>query len=269
VAAFPRWLTPWALAAATFAVFLPALWNEFVEWDDYVNLFENPHYRGLGWSQLRWMFTNTLMGHYIPVTWLTFGLDFTLWDMNPIGYHLTNNLLHAANAAVFYLVARRLLAAASPEGRPGVDLAAAMATLFFAMHPLRAESVAWATERRDVLSGLFFLLSVLLYLSAADASRARRGARLAASVGCFALGLLSKSIIMTLPLCLVILDVYPLGRLPWQPWRWGAAAARRVLLEKVPFSSSEWAGPRSPTGRWRTTTTSPRSPSTRGQRGLA
>jgi Flp pilus assembly protein TadD len=136
---------------------------------------------------------------------------------------------------VFYLVARRLVAAGSSDRRPGLALAAAMATLFFALHPLRAESVAWATERRDVLSGLFFLLSVLLYLSAADGRRVGRRALLAASVGCFALGLLSKSIIMTLPLCLVIVDVYPLGRLPWQTWRWGYPGARRVLLEKIPF----------------------------------
>ncbi len=228
-------LTPWALAAIAFTGFLPALWNDFVEWDDYVNLFENPHYRGLGLSQLRWMVTSTLMGHYIPVTWLTFGLDYALWGMNPLGYHLTNILLHAANAALFYLVARRLLAAATDWSPRGLGIGAAAAALFFALHPLRAESVAWATERRDVLSGLFFLLTVLLYVRAADGRDAGRRPLLAASVVCFALGLLSKSIIMTLPLCLVILDVYPLARLPWQPWRWTAPAPRRVLLEKVPF----------------------------------
>jgi Flp pilus assembly protein TadD len=235
------WLMPWALAAVTFSVFLPTLWNDFVEWDDYVNLFENPHYRGLGWAQLRWMFTSTLMGHYIPVSWLSFGLDYTLWGMNPVGYHLTNNVLHAANAGLFCLVARRLLAAAD-GGRAALGLAAAMATGFFALHPLRAESVAWATERRDVLSGLFFLLSVWCYLSATDGRVAGRRSWLAASVGCFGLGLLSKSIIMTLPLCLLILDVYPLRRLSWQPWRWGHAAARRVLIEKAPFLAVGAAG---------------------------
>ena len=79
----------------TLLVFSPGLRNGFVHWDDYVNLIGNPHYRGLGWSQIRWMFSSTLMGHYIPITWLTFGLDYTLWGMNPFGYHLTNTLIHA------------------------------------------------------------------------------------------------------------------------------------------------------------------------------
>jgi Flp pilus assembly protein TadD len=238
----PRVL-PWLLAGITFATFLPALWNGFVEWDDYVNLIENQRYRGLGWPQLRWMATTTLMGHYIPVTWLTFGLDYSLWGMNPLGYHLTNNALHALNAAVFYLVALRLLRAASGATGALLRLSAATATLFFALHPLRAESVAWATERRDVLSGLFFLLTILLYLRAAQApDGARRRGVLAASAACFALGLLSKSIIMTLPALLLILDVYPLGRLPWQPWRWSQRAARPVLLEKAPFFAVGLAG---------------------------
>jgi Flp pilus assembly protein TadD len=234
---------PWLLAAITFVAFLPALGNGFVEWDDYVNLIENPHYRGLGWPHLRWMLTTTLMGHYIPVTWLSFGLDYALWGMNPLGYHLTNNVLHAVNAALFYWVALRLLGAACRTTGTRLRLSAATATLFFALHPLRAESVAWATERRDVLSGLFFLLTIGLYLRAADAPEGarRRGVR-AAAVICFALGLLSKSIIMTLPLVLLLLDVYPLARLPWQPWRWTQAAARRALLEKAPLFGVGVAG---------------------------
>ena len=97
-----------------------------------------------------------------------------------------------------------------------------MATLFFALHPLRAESVAWATERRDVLSGLFFLLTILLYLKAARGRRrAAPPAARGVSVACYALALLSKSIVMTLPLVLVLLDIYPLGRLQlrWTLWR--------------------------------------------------
>src|SRR5262249_56450983 len=103
--------------------------------------------------------------------------------MRPLGYHLTNVLIHAANAALFYLIALRLLArATSLAGAPG-RLAAAAAALFFALHPLRAESVAWATERRDVLSGLFFLATVLTYLAAVETrgrSRRWRGAGAAA-----------------------------------------------------------------------------------------
>jgi tetratricopeptide (TPR) repeat protein len=229
-------LAPWVIAGLAAVVFAPSLLNGFVEWDDYVNLYTNEKFRGLGWAQLEWMFTTTLMGHYIPVTWLAFGLDYTLWGLDPVGYHLTNVVLHAANAALFYAIARRLLARALPDA-PAISLiaGAALAALFFALHPLRAESVAWVTERRDVLSALFTFTAVLAYLKAADADGVRRVRLLAASVGAFGLALLSKSIAMTLPLVLVVLDVYPLRRLPGD-WRaWAAPAVRRVCREKVPF----------------------------------
>ena len=91
----------------TVAVFSPALRYGFILWDDDRNLLTNPSYRGLGWPQIHWAFTSAVMGHWIPVTWLTFGVDHALWGMNAFGYHLTNILLHAANAALFYLLARR------------------------------------------------------------------------------------------------------------------------------------------------------------------
>ncbi len=100
-------LAPLAIGLVTFLVFSGVLRNEFVNWDDDLNFLNNVHYRGLGWTQIHWMFTN-LLGHYIPLTWLTLGLDFVLWGMNPAGYHLTNLLLHCANAIVFYFVGRRL-----------------------------------------------------------------------------------------------------------------------------------------------------------------
>src|SRR2546423_2710884 len=157
------------LVLAVVIVFVHGLYNEFVEWDDPINLVNNKQFRGLGWPQIRWMLSATLMGHYIPVTWLTFGLDYVMWGMEPSGYHLTNLVLHAANVVLFFAVARHLLPRALPwatalELRAGAGLAA----LFFGIHPLRAESVAWATERRDVLSGLMFLLCVLCYLSSID-----------------------------------------------------------------------------------------------------
>ncbi len=230
----PRFI-PFALSLVTFAVFSPALRNGFVEWDDYTNLFENPHFRGVHWTHIRWMFTSTLMGHYIPFTWLTFGLDYTLWGMNPFGYHLTNVLVHAANAALFYLVALRLLSKATSLTGPTLRLAGSMATLLFALHPLRAESVAWATERRDVLSGFFFLLAVLTYLKAAESEGGRRRWLLTTSLGSYLLALTSKSIVMTLPLVLVLLDVYPLGRLQWRWREWASPTARAVLREKLPY----------------------------------
>jgi len=228
---------PWAIAGVTFAVFAPALLNGFVEWDDHVNLLKNEDYRGLGLTQLRWMFTATLMGHYIPVTWLTFGLDYLLWGMEPFGYHLTNLLLHAVNAVLVYALARRLLGRVLTDTTPlRTTAGAVLAALAFALHPLRAESVAWATERRDVLSACLFFVVLLLYLGAAEARGAARRWRLAGALGAFVLAILAKSIVMTLPLVLVLLDIYPLGRLG--PWRtWGGAAARSVWLEKLPFAA--------------------------------
>ncbi|HET7874647.1 MAG TPA: hypothetical protein VFN71_03905, partial [Methylomirabilota bacterium] len=108
----PRILPPLAVAALSFAAFLPSLDGPFLSWDDDVNFVSNPDYRGFGWQQLRWMLTTTLMGHWIPLTWLSFGVNYALGGIDPWGYHLGNLLLHAANAVLFYLVARRLLAAA-------------------------------------------------------------------------------------------------------------------------------------------------------------
>jgi tetratricopeptide (TPR) repeat protein len=147
--------------------------------------------------------------------------------MAPRGYHLTSLLLHAATAVAFALVAHRLL-----RGRPHAWLGAAVAALLFAVHPLRVESVAWITERRDVLSGGFYVLTILLYLRYAD-GRAGRRAYLAA-IGTSALALLSKSMAVSLPAVLIVLDVYPLGRLGGRTG-WTTPVARRVWREKVPF----------------------------------
>ena len=236
------WVIPLALAAVTVVAFLPALENQWVEWDDYIVLVKNEHYRGLGVAQLRWMFSNILMGHYVPVTWLTLGLDYVLWGMKPVGYHLTNLLLHVANVVLVYILASRLLGKATALPLPALRAAAATATLFFALHPLRAESVAWATERRDVLSGLFFFLTVLLYLRAAEREGTRRRRLLAGSLVCLVLGLLSKAILMTVPAVLILLDVYPLRRLDANPRRWREPAFRRVWAEKIPYALLGLAG---------------------------
>src|SRR5438132_8164568 len=230
-----RWLVPMLIALATFAAFLPTLQNEFVGWDDVTNFLENPDYRGLAWTQLRWM-SATHLGHYIPLTWMTLGLVYLLWGMNPVVYHLTSLLLHAANAVVFFFVVGRILTLAlpSPSGRGhALAVSAGFAALVFAIHPLRVESVAWATERRDVLSGLFYLLTILVYLQACERGERGRGWYWAA-VGLFAGALLSKSMAVNLPVVLLILDVYPLRRLGG-PIGWRSEPARRVYVEKIPF----------------------------------
>ena len=105
---------PATVAVLTVLAFSPTFDNGVVDWDDTGNLRDNESYRGLGWTQLKWMFTTVHMGHYIPLTWLTFGIDYVVWGMDLFGYHLTNLLLHAANAVLAYLIAVRLLAVAVP-----------------------------------------------------------------------------------------------------------------------------------------------------------
>jgi Flp pilus assembly protein TadD len=218
---------PLLVAVGAFVAFLPALDGAFLDWDDDRNFLWNTGYRGLGPAQLKWMFTATWMGHYIPLTWLTLGLNYALGGMAPWGYHLGNCLIHAANAALVFLVARRLLTAATlplsnaageaaharPTSATAAALGGAAAALLWAVHPLRVESVAWITERRDVLCGFFYLLAVLAYLRGATRDRTLSGRWLAASLVAFGGALGSKAIAMTLPLTLLVLDVYPLGRL--------------------------------------------------------
>jgi tetratricopeptide (TPR) repeat protein len=224
------------LVLAVVIVFAHGLYNDFVQWDDPINLLDNKKFRGLGWPQIEWMFSTTLMGHYIPVTWLTFGLDYVLWGMEPAGYHFTNLVLHAGNVVLFFFLGLWLLPRALPWATVlEVRAAAALAALFFGIHPLRAESVAWATERRDVLSGLMFIACLLCYVTSTVRDGWARRRRLAAALTFFVLALLSKSITMTLPLALLIIDFYPLRRLPLAPAAWLRQPGRRVLLEKIPF----------------------------------
>ena len=213
---------------ASAAPFLPTLTAGFVNWDDDVNITNNPAFRGLGWANLRWMLTATLLGHWIPLTWLTLGANYAIGGLDPWGYHLVNVLIHAATAAVFFLVARRLVAAALGGGGLAVDLGAALAALVFGTHPLRVESVAWITERRDVLCALFYMLAVLAYLRGVEGGRTLSGRWRALALAAFAASLLSKAMPMTFPATLLLLDWYPLRR--------GALGWRRLAVEKIPFA---------------------------------
>jgi tetratricopeptide (TPR) repeat protein len=219
------WIPPLLVVVMTVAVFLPALQGQFLNWDDDTNFLSNPHYRGLAPANLRWMFTDfTYL--YIPFTWLTLGLDYVLWGMNPVGYHATSLVLHGMNALLFFLVLRELLRRARPDGEaPLRDWIAAAGAGFFSLHPLRVESVAWITERRDLTSGAFFLLTLLNYLRWTET---RRPVWLCSSIGCFAGMILSKPMGMTLPLVLLVIDAFPLRR-------FSTEKLRPLLLEKVPY----------------------------------
>lgn len=231
-----HWAYALLLGAACFAAFYPALLNGFVSWDDKAYFLSNPDYRGLGPAQLRWMFTTFLMGNYHPLTWLTLGADYLVWGLNPFGYHLTNLCLHAGCAVVFFFVAARLLRLALPAtgagGQDAVACGAAFSALLFALHPLRVESVAWASERKDVLCAFFFLLTILFYLKhvAEEGAGSLWRRWLGLSLGAYVLALLSKSMAVSLPAVLLVLDIYPLRGLR-------GPGARKVWLEKLAYAA--------------------------------
>jgi Flp pilus assembly protein TadD len=226
------------VAVLTLLAFMRVLDNDFVNWDDDLTLRQNLAYRSLGVENLRWMFTTFHTGHYMPATWISFAFDYLLWGMDPFGYHLTNLLLHTANAILVFLIARQLLFYAAPgQDRTGLLLGSVVGALFFSIHPLRVESVAWATERKDVLCGFFYLLAVLAYI---QAWRSRTGEVLArrwywSSLVFFALALLSKAMAMTLPITLLILDLYPLRRWSRGAGGWLRAITYNLVSEKLPY----------------------------------
>jgi hypothetical protein len=215
-----------ALVALVLAAFQPALGADFqTSWDDNVNLLAHERWRGFGADELRWMATGFRLGHWHPLTWLSFALDHALWGMDPAGYHLTNVALHAAGAVALFFLCRAVLRAA---GSPAAERVAPafVAAALFAVHPLRVESVAWITERRDVLSGVLLVATLLAWLRW-RASGARRWYALA--LGVYALSLGAKAWGMTLPAVLLVLDAWPLARFRRE-------SAARLVLEKVPFA---------------------------------
>ncbi|PIR15223.1 MAG: hypothetical protein COV48_15560 [Elusimicrobia bacterium CG11_big_fil_rev_8_21_14_0_20_64_6] len=184
------------VATAVFATFAPALSAGFVGWDDVPFIVDNPAIRGLDLAHLRLMARSFIGGVWIPLTWFSFAIDHALWGIDPIGYQLTSLLIHGASALLFYEVCVLLL------GEDG--WAAVLAALFFAVHPLRVESVAWAAERKGVLSGLLWITALLAHLLS---ERAKRPALLRAAALCaYALSLAAKPNGLTFPLVLLAAD---------------------------------------------------------------
>ena len=224
-------------AAICLLVFLRALACDFINWDDPLYVTENPAIRILDWEFVRSAFTTSYMGWWMPLTWISFAIDYQIWGLNPFGYHLTNILLHAANTGMVVLIAGLLFQQTAPkQGQPEWPwrAAALLSGLLWGIHPLRVESVAWVTERKDVLNGLFTLGSVLLYLHYVQ--RKDRGEKGPAVVSAYLLSLFSlllsvtaKPVSVVIPAMLLVMDWYPLGRL-----KRGNLAA--CLLEKIPFA---------------------------------
>jgi cytochrome c-type biogenesis protein CcmH/NrfG len=210
------------LAVVVFVAFAPSLTNGFVNSDDNVYITENTAIRALSWQNLRAIFGSSFTGVYVPLTVLSYALEYQVFGLNPTGYHVDNLLLHVANCLlVFWLM---LLLGSGPW------VAVAVAA-FFGLHPMRVESVAWVTERKDVLFGFFYLLALVGYLRCVDFSRrsgerARRRGRTWywVSLAAFMLSVFSKPMAVTLPLVLVLVD-FLVGR----------RITRRTLVEKAPF----------------------------------
>jgi len=222
------WLVAILLGLVTFLVFLPAVAGDFVNWDDDKYVFANPRVlAGLSVTGLSQAFTDVVFCNWAPLTILSYQLDVTLLGQKPWAFHFTNVLLHSMAVGGLFLALARL------TGCVGRSAAAA---ILFAVHPLRVESVAWIAERKDVLTVLFLSLTLLAY--GWYVARPTAARFLVVFSGMLA-SLLCKATLVTLPVLLLVLDVWPLGRLRL-PGRDGPASCdgsswRRVVLEKLPL----------------------------------
>jgi tetratricopeptide (TPR) repeat protein len=218
------------LVLLTLALFFPAIHFPFITYDDRLYVTENPHVlTGLSWSNLAWAFTTWHTGNWHPLTWLSLMLDAQFFGKNAGGYHFTNVLLHAVNSLLLFLVLRQLTDGPSRTG--GIWRSAFVAALF-ALHPLHVESVAWVSERKDVLSAFFFLLALGAYGRYAVRPITARYLVVALF---FILGLLAKSMLVTLPFVLLLLDFWPLDRIRGQRSDVRGQNWLTLLLEKVPL----------------------------------
>ena len=211
------------LALVTVAGYWQVHEFQFLNFDDPAYVTANPHvFRGLTRENLAWAFTSFQASNWHPVTWLSHMLDCQLFGPHPGGHHLMNLFLHTANTLLLFALFRRMT---------GAPWRSALVAAFFAWHPLHVESVAWIAERKDVLSTLFGLLALCAYARYVQDSKAQSPkSKIAYGLALFffALGLMSKPMLVTLPFVLLLLDFWPLGRMQ-------IAALRRLLLEKLPF----------------------------------
>lgn len=206
-----------ALVLAVVLVYGQVGYHDFVSLDDPGYVFDNSHVQsGLSWDSVRWAFTTFHRSNWHPVTWLSHMADFELFGLWAGGPHIVNGVLHAANAVLLFLALSLMTGSRGPS---------ALVAAFFALHPLRVESVAWVSERKDVLSGFFWMLTLLAYLSYVRAPGVRRYLLVFTAL---ALGLMAKPMLVSLPLVLLLLDLWPLGR-------WQRSSAGRLVVEKLPL----------------------------------
>jgi hypothetical protein len=210
-----------ALLVVTLALYWPVLEQDFVYFDDHRYVTENPAIQhGIDGTAIEWAFSTDHMGTWHPLTWLSHAADWTVYGSDARGHHLTSLLLHTLNVLLLFGVLRRMT---------GSVWASGFVALVFAVHPINVASVAWIASRKGVLSASFWLLTMWAY-----AAYTQRGGpwRFLLVLALFALGLMSKSVLVSLPLVLLALDVWPLHRMGWNG---RAIGDPRPLVEKVPL----------------------------------
>src|SRR5271154_3290351 len=215
------------LTVATLAFYNPLIRNQFIDFDDQAYILKNSHIQnGVNWDTAKWSFTTFYYGNWHPLTWLSHALDRQLFGLNPIGHHYVSLLLHAVNAMLLFLLLQRAT---------GFKWSSLVVAALFALHPINVESVAWAAERKNVLSTLFFFSAIGAYSWYVQKPYWSRYLLVAAL---FAAGLMAKPMVITLPFVLLLLDYWPLGRTAGSPPSAVGAPqwpVSKLLLEKVPL----------------------------------
>jgi tetratricopeptide (TPR) repeat protein len=245
------------LSLVVLAVYLPTLRNDFVEWDDDGYVYQNLHIRSLDPGFFLWAFTDRASSNWHPVTWISHALDYKLWALNPGGHHFTSVVVHSLNTFILVLLIITLLEHAqgsrtAPSGQSITGsqfshvlcererlMTAGVSGLLFGLHPLHVESVAWVSERKDLLCAFFFLACISFYIRHIDdvnrkpvppgTGRFLLGKNYLLALISFALALMSKPMAVSLPVVLLLLDWYPLERIQ------SLKPLRTAVIEKVPF----------------------------------
>jgi hypothetical protein len=224
------------LVLATLAVYWPARHYKFVAYDDDNYVYNNSTVlAGLTWQGVEWSFVDRQANNWHPLTWISHMLDCQLFGLNAGGPHMVNVAFHCANAVLLFLLLQALMRRNAETPSADVFWRNLFVAALFALHPLRVESVAWISERKDVLSGFFGLLTLLCYTKYATGSgKPRLSLAYRLAVLFFACSLLSKPMLVTLPLVMLFLDYWPLQRLPRSTWP-NLSTLKRLLIEKWPF----------------------------------
>jgi len=244
-----------SISLITLFVYLKSLQNDFVNWDDDAYVYENPYIQHINIKFIRWAFCSFHASNWHPITWVSHALDYATYGLNPWGHHLTNIILHSINTfTVVFLILTLLTTYKEKAKAEGIDtflddqnilMAGGLTGIFFGLHPIHVESVAWIAERKDLLYSLFFLLSITMYLKYSQRKNKEilqnttrscfSNKEYLFSLGYFLLALMSKPMAVSLPAVLLILDWFPLKRIR------SLTTFLTALVEKLPFVGLSFA----------------------------